>query len=127
MSDRSRIPGFYRLPMPVRHARLAERFGLDGDELAALSPEGGLALTRADKMVENCVGTFSLPIGLGLNFRINGRDYAVPMVVEEPSVVAAASNAARSGVATNLPVAAFTSAPASSSITTAPKCPRSTA
>jgi hydroxymethylglutaryl-CoA reductase len=94
MSDRSRIPGFYRLPMPLRHARLAERFDLNGDELAALSPQGGLALARADKMVENCIGTFSLPIGLGLNFRINGQDYAVPMVVEEPSVVAAVSNTA---------------------------------
>ena len=81
MSDRSRIPGFYRLPMPLRHARLAERFDLNGDELAALPPQGGLALTRADKMVENCIGTFSLPIGLGLHFRINGQDYAVPIEV----------------------------------------------
>ena len=94
MSERSRIPGFYRLSLPLRHARLAERFDLDGDELASLSSHGGLASARADKMVENCIGTFSLPIGLGLNFCINGRDYAVPMVVEEPSVVAAVSNTA---------------------------------
>ncbi|MEM9861158.1 MAG: hydroxymethylglutaryl-CoA reductase, degradative, partial [Myxococcota bacterium] len=56
---------------------------------------GRLGVDRADKMVENCVGVFGLPIGLGLNFTINGRDYAVPMVVEEPSVVAAVSNMAR--------------------------------
>ncbi len=94
MSDRSRIPGFYRLPLAQRHAFMADRFALDETELHALEAEGGLTSARADKMVENCIGTFSLPIGLGLNFRINERDYAVPMVVEEPSVVAAVSNTA---------------------------------
>jgi hydroxymethylglutaryl-CoA reductase len=68
------------------------RYGLTEDDMQALSPPG---VDCADKMVENCVGVFGLPIGLGLNFCINGRDYVVPMVIEEPSVVAAVSNMAR--------------------------------
>lgn len=91
----SRIPGFYRLDVPGRHAELKRRFGLTDDDLRLLRDGSALAIERADKMIENCVGVFGLPIGLGLNFRINGRDYAVPMVVEEPSVVAAVSNMAR--------------------------------
>ncbi|MCB9527783.1 MAG: hydroxymethylglutaryl-CoA reductase, degradative [Myxococcales bacterium] len=91
----SRIPGFYRLDLEARHRELAERFGLDAADLAVLRDGGSLCWTRADKMVENCVGVFGVPLGLGLNFTINGRDYAVPMAVEEPSVVAAVSNMAR--------------------------------
>ena len=91
----SRIPGFYRLDVDDRHRELEERFGLAADELAILKDGSRLDVGRADKMVENCVGVFGLPIGLGLNFQVNGRDYAVPMVVEEPSVVAAVSNMAR--------------------------------
>ncbi len=96
MSERSsRIPGFYRLDVDARHGKLREQFGLSDEDLAVLRDASRLDLGRADKMVENCVGVFGLPIGLGLNFLINGRDYAVPMVVEEPSVVAAVSNMAR--------------------------------
>ena len=91
----SRIPGFYRLDVEARHAELKARFGLDDADLAVLADGAALTTERADKMVENCVGVFGLPVGLGLNFEINGRDYAVPMVVEEPSVVAAVSNMAR--------------------------------
>lgn len=91
----SRIPGFYRLDLTDRHAEIAARFGLDDDDLEVLRDGAALCWTRADKMVENCVGVFGLPVGLGLNFTINGRDFAVPMVVEEPSVVAAVSNMAR--------------------------------
>lgn len=93
--DRARIPGFYRLDLPARHAELATRFGLDRADLSVLESGASLCWDRADKMVENCIGVFGLPVGLGLNFTINGRDYAVPMVVEEPSVVAAVSNMAR--------------------------------
>ncbi len=93
--DRARIPGFYRLDLPARHAELATRFGLDRADLSVLESGASLGWDRADKMVENCIGVFGLPVGLGLNFTINGRDYAVPMVVEEPSVVAAVSNMAR--------------------------------
>lgn len=91
----SRIPGFYRLDVLARHDALRDRFGLGEDEVQILRDGGRLDVERADKMVENCVGVFGLPIGLGLNFQINGQDYAVPMVVEEPSVVAAVSNMAR--------------------------------
>ncbi len=94
MMARSRIPGFYRLEPSSRLEELRARFGLDEDDLSTLAQGAGLDLGRADKMVENCVGVLGLPIGLGLNFRVNGRDYAVPMVIEEPSVVAAVSNSA---------------------------------
>lgn len=92
----SRISGFYKLTRSERLSELVERGFLSeaqADELAAT----GLSLPfeTADKMVENVVGCFELPIGLGLNFVINGKDYVVPMVVEEPSVVAAVSHAAR--------------------------------
>jgi len=91
----SRIPGFYRLGVTERHEELRSRFGLDEEDLDILKDGSRLGVDRADKMVENCVGVFGLPIGLGLNFVINGNEYAVPMVVEEPSVVAAVSNMAR--------------------------------
>ena len=90
----SRIPGFYKLPLSERHRLLSDKLELHGDEREALT-RGGLERETADKMVENVVGTFTLPFALGLNLQMNGRDFLVPMVVEEPSVVAAASNAAR--------------------------------
>ena len=90
----SRIPGFYRLPLPVRREELARRAGLSAEDLQILE-RGGLGPAEADRLVENAVGVYALPLGLGLNFRVNGRDYLVPMAVEEPSVIAAASNAAR--------------------------------
>ncbi|MEM9729452.1 MAG: hydroxymethylglutaryl-CoA reductase, degradative [Myxococcota bacterium] len=91
----SRIPGFYRLDVPSRHRELSTRFGLDEEDLVTLGSERPNDLAVADKMVENCIGVLQMPVGLGLNFQVNGRDYTVPMVVEEPSVVAAASNMAR--------------------------------
>jgi len=91
----SRIPGFYQLDVARRHEELAQRFDLTDEELELLCGAGIDGVAIADKMVENCVGVLRLPIGLGLNFQVNGRDYVVPMVVEEPSVVAAASNMAR--------------------------------
>ena len=91
----SRIPGFYRLDIPGRHQELARRFDLSDEELQLLRGTVADGAAVADKMVENCIGVLRLPIGLGLNFQVNGRDYVVPMAVEEPSVVAAASNMAR--------------------------------
>jgi len=91
----SRIPGFYRLGIDARHSELKDRFNLSDEEVRCLANADELGLGRADKMVENCVGVFGLPIGLGLNLRLNGRDWPVPMVVEEPSVVAAVSNSCR--------------------------------
>src|SRR5687767_8752574 len=90
----SRIPGFYRLPLSSRRAELVRRAGLDEQDLRTLDC-GGLDAAEADRLVENAVGVYALPLGLGLNFRVNGRDFLVPMAVEEPSVIAAASNAAR--------------------------------
>jgi len=90
----SRIPGFYKLSIDQRERQLAERLALGPEAIAALK-QGGITLDVADKMIENVVGLFALPFGVGLNLQLNGKDYLVPMVVEEPSVVAAASNAAR--------------------------------
>jgi hydroxymethylglutaryl-CoA reductase len=91
----SRHKGFYRLPLSERRAWLAAELGLLPTELAAAFDQGGLEVERADQVVENVVGTCALPFSLGLNFVVDGRDRLVPMVVEEPSVVAAASNAAK--------------------------------
>jgi len=90
----SRIPAFYQLSVKERRRKLAAALRLDPDEVAALEAADALPLEIADIMVENAVGTFALPFGVGLNFIVNGRDVLVPMVVEEPSVIAAASNAA---------------------------------
>jgi len=91
----SRFPGFYRLPLAKRRALIAETVGLSPELVGALDGSIGLPESVADKMIENVVGTFSLPVGLGLNFLIDDRDYIVPMVVEEPSIVAAVSNVAQ--------------------------------
>lgn len=95
MLDGSRIPGFYKLSLDERRRTISERAELELDELLAALETGGLDSATADKVVENVLGTYSLPFGVALNVRINGVDRLVPMVVEEPSVVAAASNAAR--------------------------------
>ncbi len=69
---------------------------LSDEEIKLLeNPDGGISYEKADKMVENAIGTFSLPLGLGTNFKINGKDYVIPMVIEEPSVIAAASKGAK--------------------------------
>jgi hydroxymethylglutaryl-CoA reductase len=90
----SRIPAFCQLPLDQRQAELVRRAGLSAQELDTLST-GGLSACAADGVVENAVGVYGLPLGLALNFQINGIDRLVPMAVEEPSVIAAASNAAR--------------------------------
>jgi hydroxymethylglutaryl-CoA reductase len=95
MTHGSRLPGFYRLPLEQRRALVCERTGLDVDDLIAAVGSGGLDAATADKVVENVLGVYGLPFGVALNVRVNGQDRLVPMVVEEPSVIAAASNAAR--------------------------------
>jgi hydroxymethylglutaryl-CoA reductase len=87
----SRIPGFYNLTLEERRARLALAGDLTAEDLAALDGEAGLAPAQAEAMIENVVGVFNLPIGVALNFIVNGRDVLVPMAVEEPSIVAGAS------------------------------------
>ncbi len=90
----SRIEGFYRLDPLERRARVREFAQLDDATTAAFAG-GQLGLAKADKMIENVIGSYELPLGVATNFRINGRDRLVPMVVEEPSIVAGASYAAR--------------------------------
>jgi hydroxymethylglutaryl-CoA reductase len=90
----SRIPAFYKLSVEERQQKLGETLGLNGEEMDVLTAHDALPLETADIMVENAVGTFALPFGVALNFQVNGRDIVIPMTVEEPSVIAAASNAA---------------------------------
>jgi hydroxymethylglutaryl-CoA reductase len=90
----SRIPGFYRLPIEERRRLLRLHADLSEQDIRTLEG-GGIDTATADRVVENAVGVYALPLGIGLNFVINGRDVLVPMAVEEPSVIAAASNAAR--------------------------------
>ncbi len=87
----SRIAGFYKLSLDERLDALAKASKMDKEELAPLLTSGLLGTQGADKMVENVVATHNLPLGIGLNFKINGVDRLVPMVIEEPSVVAGAS------------------------------------
>jgi hydroxymethylglutaryl-CoA reductase len=82
---------FYNLPIEERLQELKLEYDLSADDIAAISGEIGLTPENADHMIENVVGVFSLPVGIARNFYINGRDVAVPMVVEEPSIVAGAS------------------------------------
>ena len=86
----SRISGFYKLSIEERLAQLANAADLGTDDFSAWS-NGGISFEAAEHMIENVVGLHSLPVGIGLNFQINGRDVLVPMVIEEPSVVAGAS------------------------------------
>jgi hydroxymethylglutaryl-CoA reductase len=90
----SRFPEFYKKSVAQRRQYLHEQVGLSAEAQRYLQ-DGTLPIDLADRMTENVIGTFALPLSLGLNFRVNGKDFVVPMVVEEPSVVAAASNAAR--------------------------------
>jgi hydroxymethylglutaryl-CoA reductase len=94
VSSSSRISGFYRLGPAERRRRLAALAGIPAEDFAAIDP-GALAVDAADGMIENVVGVYSLPFAVAVNFAIDGTDALVPMAIEEPSVVAAASNAAR--------------------------------
>jgi hydroxymethylglutaryl-CoA reductase len=90
----SRLPGFYRLGIAERRRRVLEAAGIDAGKLAAIDP-GAVSLDLADGMIENVLGTYALPFSVAVNFVVDGEDTLVPMAIEEPSVVAAASNAAR--------------------------------
>jgi hydroxymethylglutaryl-CoA reductase len=93
MSRNSRISGFFKWTLAERREWLRAACHLPAEAMTAL--EGGLDPEAADHMIENVVGTYALPLGVATNFRVNARDHLVPMVVEEPSVVAAASHAAK--------------------------------
>jgi len=95
MVKQSMISGFYKLNPKERLTFVKEFAGLSDEECTLLQNTGSLPLEAADRMIENVVGAFPLPLGVGVNFLINNRDYLIPMAIEEPSVVAAASYAAK--------------------------------
>lgn len=95
MDGSSRIPDFYKLKANERINLVKERTGLSEEEVATIFNTGGLPIDVADRMIENVIGGITIPMGIAVNFRINHKDYLVPMALEEPSVVAAASNAAK--------------------------------
>jgi hydroxymethylglutaryl-CoA reductase len=88
----SRLPGFYKMKISDRLRRIAQEIETDLD---GLGQSATLPLANADAMIENAVGVLGLPVGIGLNFLVNGEDVLVPMAVEEPSVIAAVSLAAK--------------------------------
>ena len=90
----SNIPSFYKLSPEERLTVVKEFAGLSEEE-AKILKTGSLPFGSAERMIENMVGIFPIPIGIAVNFLINDRDYLIPMAIEEPSVVAAASNAAK--------------------------------
>ena len=91
----SRIENYRNLSCAERLEQAVAAAGLADADRALLAQPGGLPLTLANGMIENVVGTFELPLGIATNFTVNGKDYLIPMAVEEPSVVAAASYMAR--------------------------------
>ncbi|WP_087100584.1 hydroxymethylglutaryl-CoA reductase, degradative [Nocardiopsis sp. JB363] len=92
MPVNSRIPGLRELSVQERRTRVTEDSGVDAE---VFEPQSGLVFEQADQMIENAIGVFGVPLGIATNLTVNGRDHLVPMAIEEPSVVAAASNAAR--------------------------------
>ncbi len=95
MRKTSKISGFYKLSPEKRLKIVRELAGLSKEEAELLRKTGALELKQANRMIENVIGTTELPLGIATNFLINNRDYLIPMAIEEPSVVAAASNAAK--------------------------------
>jgi len=95
MGKTSAFTGFYKLPVEERLKIVKEFADLTDEEVNILKNTGALPLELADRMIENVVGAFPVPLGIALNFLINKKDYLIPMAIEEPSVVAAASYAAK--------------------------------
>jgi len=93
--ENSRLKGFYKLSVAERRAMVAELASLTDEQVEALAAAGELSEAAADRIIENVIGTMSLPVGIATNFIIDGEHYIVPFVLEEPSVVAAASNMAK--------------------------------
>ncbi len=94
MSDSS-IPKFFEKNLKEKLEIIKNFSNLSEDDIKLLEKSGGISFDIANNMVENAIGIFSLPLGIATNFRINKKDYLIPMVIEEPSVIAAASNAAK--------------------------------
>jgi len=95
MEKSSEISGFYRRAPGERLKLVTDFAGLTEEEAELLRKTGALNIDQANRMVENVIGTMELPLGVATNFMVNGKDYLVPMATEEPSVIAAASNAAK--------------------------------
>ena len=95
MTKSSVISGFYKLSPKERLAIIKDFAGLTDEEVRFLENTGSLPIDVADHMVENVIGVMPEPLGIGMNFQINGKDYLIPMATEEPSVIAAASYAAK--------------------------------
>ena len=95
MERSSEIPGFYKRTIAERRAFIQEWAGLTEEEARAYEFPPGVDPASVDRMIENVVGVMPIPLGVATNFRINDKDYLIPMAIEEPSVVAAASNAAK--------------------------------
>ena len=91
----SSYSGFFKLSVEERMKEVAEFAALSAKEQEILKNADALDMDKADHMVENVIGKFALPMGVGINFVINGKDVVIPMVTEEPSVIAACSNAAK--------------------------------
>lgn len=95
MERTSKISGFYKLIPQQRLSVVKEFAGLSDEEVSIISATGALKYEQVDRMVENVIGVMPVPLGVAVNFLINGKDYLIPMAIEEPSVIAAASNAAK--------------------------------
>jgi hydroxymethylglutaryl-CoA reductase len=91
----SAISGFYKLPIEERVKIIAKKIDLNEEDKKLLRNFGYFTPSQLDTLIENVIGSYQLPMGIACNFKINEKDYLIPMVIEEPSVVAAASNAAR--------------------------------
>jgi len=85
----SKISGFYKLSVEERQETLIQLFDLTKEEIELIQNFGYFTSSQQDKMIENVIGSYQLPMGLACNFKINNKDYLIPMVIEEPSVVAA--------------------------------------
>ncbi|EQD47866.1 hydroxymethylglutaryl-CoA reductase, degradative, partial [mine drainage metagenome] len=91
----SEISGFYRRSVAERRRTVQEWAGLTDEQMRSYEFPPGVPAATLERMIENVIGAFPLPLGIATHFRINGKDYLIPMALEEPSVVAAASNTAK--------------------------------
>ena len=95
MEKQSKISGFYK-KTPEERLEIVKKFSeLSESEIETLRKTGSMEIQHADKLIENVISTIEIPLGIATNFIVNGKEYLIPMAVEEPSVVAACSNAAR--------------------------------
>lgn len=92
---RTRISGFYKKSPEERLAMIAQQLDLSEEEQRMMLGQDGFSVDLADHMVENAIGSFPIPLGIAVNFKVNGKEVFIPMATEEPSVIAAASNAAK--------------------------------